>query len=328
MSFRLALLAPVLSLLLVPSGVALGQANRQPPAAPAPAPTPAPAAAPAAEADPILARVDGEPVRLSDVIAIAEELLPDNLRNANPNELLGLLPDQVRRQLVDRAITERALTNAARARRLDQDPEVARRLRRVQDQELQQALLTREIAGRITDAALRARYERDHAGTQGEEEIRARHILLTTENDAKAVLAELRRGADFATIARARSQDPGSRDGGDLGFFKKGDMVPEFANAAFALQPGQLSPAPVRSPFGWHVIRVEERRRAAARPFEQVQNEIREAMLQEEVSGAVQRIRDAAKVEMLEPPRPPGSLLNQATPPQPEQPATGQQRRR
>lgn len=321
MRCRLAFLAALMLATVLPGlgGLAWAQAPR--PAAPAPTatPAPAPAAAPVAEEDPVVARINGLPLKLSEVLATAEEVLPAELRAMPGPMLLQMLPPEVKRQLIERAITERTLVHAARAMGLDRDPEVARRLRRAEDQELQQALLSREVQGRVTDAAIRARYDRDNANPQGEEEVRARHILVPTETEAKAILAEVQRGGDFVALARSRSQDPGSREGGDLGFFKKGDMVPEFANAAFALQAGQVSPAPVRSPFGWHIIKVEERRRASARPFDDVKQEIREAMLQEEVTAVVQRIRGAAQVERLDQPPalPANSLLNQAAPPPP-----------
>ena len=316
MHCRLAVLAALTLALMLASGAALAQA--------------APVAASVVEEDPILARVDGEPLRLSAVLATAEEVLPAELRAMPPAMLLQMLPPEVKRQLVDRAVTERALVNAARRQGLDKEPEIARRLQRAEDQELTQALLTREVEGRVTDASVRARYDRDTAGQQADEELRARHILVASEAEARQLLAELQRGGDFAALARSKSQDPGSRDGGDLGFFKQADMVPEFANAAFALQAGQMTPAPVRSPFGWHIIKVEERRRATARPFDDVKQELREALLQEEVTAAVQRIRASARIERLDQPPVPaaGSLLNEAAPPAPSQPTPTQPRRR
>jgi peptidyl-prolyl cis-trans isomerase C len=266
--------------------------------------TPQTIPAPAAE-DPILARVDGEPVRLSDVLATAQDVLPP----------------EVARQLVDRTITERVLTGAARAAGLDKDAEVRRRIRRAEDQELQQAFLSREVNAAVTDAALRARYDQEAGRRQGEEEVHARHILVPTETEAKAALAEVTGGADFAEVAKRRSTDPGSRDGGDLGFFKRGDMVPEFAEAAFALQPGQISPAPIRSPFGWHVIKVEERRTAPVPSFEESRQELRQKMLAEQVEAVVTRIRSAAKVERLDQPAP--SLLDNAAPPAAAPPGAG-----
>jgi peptidyl-prolyl cis-trans isomerase C len=137
------------------------------------------------------------------------------------------------------------------------------------------------------------------------------------------VLAQLKAGADFAELARKLSTDPGARNGGDLGFFKQGDMVPEFAEVAFALKPGEVSPAPVHTQFGWHVIRVEERRTAPPPGFAQMEEELRRQLLQERVRTVVDRIRAAAVVERLDqpPPNPTRSLLENAAPPPAAPPA-------
>jgi peptidyl-prolyl cis-trans isomerase C len=283
-----------------------------------------PPSAAAAAQDPLLARVDGQEVRMSDVAAVASEVLPPELRALPPAALLQMLPPQVSRQLVDRAIAERALVAAARAAGLDRDDEVRRRIRRAEEQELQQALLTREVGSKVTDDAIRARYDQEAARRQGEPEVHARHILLPTEQAAREAMAELARGADFAEVARRRSTDPGAQGGGDLGFFKRGDMVPEFAEAAFALQPGQVSAAPVRSSFGWHIIKVEERRAAAAPSFEDAKPQLQRQMLEEGVEAMVQRVRSAAKIERLDSeaaPAPAGTLLDNAAPPPAASPA-------
>lgn len=287
---------------LLMGGPALAQA-------PAPAaPTPAPAAA-----DPVLARVDGVEIRQSDIEAEMQRLPPE-LRAVPPPVLQPLLLDQI--------ITHKALVAAARAAGLARDPEVAARLRRAEEETLQQALLLREVQPLLTEEALRARYQREAAGRPQEEEIRASHILLPTEAEARAALAELRRpGADFAEVARRRSTDPGGRNGGDLGFFKRGDMIAEFEQAAFALQPGQISANPVRTQFGWHVIRLEERRSVPAMSFEEMRDQLRQAAFEEGVNAAVERIRNAARIERLDGggARPP-SLLDGAAPPAPAQP--------
>jgi peptidyl-prolyl cis-trans isomerase C len=284
--------ALILAALLVPAGLALAQA-----------PTPAPAT------DPVLARVDGIEIRQSDVEAEMRRL-PDELRNMPPAMLQPLMLDQM--------ITQKALVAAARARGLDRDAEVVARLRRAEEETLQQALLLREVQPLLTDEALRGRYQSEIANRPAEEEIRASHILLASEADARTVLAEVRRpGADFAEIARRRSTDPGARNGGDLGFFKRGDMIPEFETAAFALRAGEISAAPVRTQFGWHVIRLEERRAVPAPSFDESREALRQQAFEEGVNAAVERIRGAATVERLDggaAPRPP-SLLDGATPP-------------
>lgn len=149
----------------------------------------------------------------------------------------------------------------------------------------------------------------------------ARHILVPTESEARAALAEVRGGADFNAVAQRRS-NRAQVHGGDLRF-RRGDMVPEFAEAAFALQPGQVSENPVRSPFGWHVIKVEARRQAAAPAFDDVAQAIRQQLLEAEVQAAVERARGAARVERfnlgtdprarpMPPSRPPGGARSPA----------------
>lgn len=308
---------------LLAASIVTISAGGAPPAASQTTTAPPPAAA-AVPQDPLLARVDGHEVRMSDVVAVASEVLPPELRSVPPGALMQMLPPEVSRQLVDRAITERALVSAARTAGLDRDDEVRRRMRRAEEQELQQALLSREVGGKVTEDALRARYEQESARRQGEPEVRARHVLAPTEAAAREAMAEIARGADFAEVAKRRSTGPGAQQGGDLGFFKKGDMVPEFAEAAFALQPGQTSAAPVRSPFGWHVIKVEERRASAGPSFEDAKPQLQRQMLEEGVEAMVQRVRSAAKIERLDSaaaPAPAGTLLDNAAPPPPTAPA-------
>jgi peptidyl-prolyl cis-trans isomerase C len=226
-------------------------------------------------------------------------------------------PAMLQPLLLDQMITHKAIVNAARARGLDRDAEVVARVRRAEEETLQQALLLREVQPLLTDEALRARYQAEIAGRPAEEEVRASHILLASEQEARAALAEVRRpGANFAEVARRRSTDPGARNGGDLGFFKRGDMIPEFEQAAFALRPGEISQNPVRTQFGWHVIRLEERRAVPAVSFDESREALRQQAFEEGVNAAVERIRAAAQVERLpggEAPRPP-TLLDGASP--------------
>lgn len=238
--------------------------------------------------DPVVARVEGEPILLSDVTAAARDL-PEQVRGTPTQVLYPLILDQI--------ISQRVIVAAARRAGLDRDPELRARIRRAEDQELQQALLTGEVMGRVTDEAVRQRFDAEVANRPTEEELRARHILVPTESEARAVIVELRGGADFAAVAARRSSGPGSREGGDLGFFRRGDMVPEFAEAAYALQAGQTSTNPVRSPFGWHVIRVEERRRSPPPSFEDVREQLRGQMIEQEVNATVERLRATARIE-------------------------------
>jgi peptidyl-prolyl cis-trans isomerase C len=240
-------------------------------------------------ADPVVAKVNGQPIHLSD-LQDAVQSLPENLRGAPPQTLYPLLLDQL--------IDGRAIVAEARKTGLDKDPAVERQMTDAADRALESAVLSKQVSPSITDAALRARYDKDIAGKPGEEEVHAKHILVDSEDQAKKIIADLKGGADFAALAKQYSKDPtAAQQGGDLGFFKKDEMVPEFANAAFALQPGQISPEPVHTQFGWHVILLVERRRAPAPTFEQARDELRQEMIKEGVKKAVAQARADVTVE-------------------------------
>ena len=191
----------------------------------------------------------------------------------------------------------------ARKQGLDKDPAVQRQMARAQEEALQSALFHRDIGPLVTDQAVRARYDRDIAGKPGEPEVHARHILVANEADATAIIAELKKGGDFAAIAKARSSDPGAAQGGDLGWFKKGDMLPEFSEAAFALKPGEVSDKPVHTSYGWHVIQVEERRTAPPPSFEQARDELRNQMIQEGVQKLLASARAGGEGGEVQPRR-------------------------
>jgi peptidyl-prolyl cis-trans isomerase C len=272
----------LLAFLLLAAPAALAQA-------PAPAAQAAQPPAAAQAPDPVVARVGGEEIRLSQLRAAVQDL-PEELRAAPEPVLLPVLLDQM--------IASRAIIAAARAEGLHNSEEVRRRVRAAEEEALQEVLIRRELEPLLTEEALRARYQRDVAAAAREEEVSARHILVATEAEARAIAIEAARpGVDFAELARRRSTGPGAREGGDLGFFRRGDMIAEFAEAAFALQPGQISPTPVRTQFGWHVIRVEARRAVEPPPFEQARAEVRARVFEESVGRIVERYRAAANVE-------------------------------
>lgn len=265
------------------------------PAATPPAPPPAPppassaSAAPAAPADVVVARVGPDEIRASE-LADAAQSLPEELRGMPAPVLYPMLLDQ----LVDR----RAIIIAARRDGFDKDPAVRRQIARATDTALQNALLTREIAPGLTDEAIKARYDRDVAGKSGEQEAHARHILVPDEDTAKKIIGELKGGADFAELAKKYSTDPaGSTNGGDLGFFKRGDMLPEFAEAAFSLKPGTYTETPVKTRFGWHVIKLEELRTAPPPSFEQVKDEVRQQLIQEGVARVLATAKQGLPIQ-------------------------------
>ncbi len=238
--------------------------------------------------DPVVARVDGAEIRFSEV-AEAAQRLPEQFRGMPPQILFPLLIDQM--------ISEAVVTQAARKAGLQDTPEVRRQMARIEDQVIQQALIGREIAEKVTEQGLRARYQREIADQPAEAEVRARHILVQTESEARAIIAALAGGADFAATAREKSRGPGAAEGGDLGFFKKEDMPEALGEAAFALQPGQVGPTPVRTQFGWHVVKVEERREQPRPSFEEAEAGLRRAASEEVAEALVQRLRGQARIE-------------------------------
>jgi peptidyl-prolyl cis-trans isomerase C len=253
-------------------------------------PQASPPAAAAPAADPVVAKVNGDSIHLSEVKA-ASETLPPNLRSM-PFEVI--YP-----KLLDSMITERVLADAARKAGLDKDPAVQRQIAATTNQVLDNALLTKVVMPSVTDQALHARYQKEIAGKPGVEEVHAKHILVESEDQAKQIITELNNGGDFAALAKKYSKDPGSAsaDGGDLGFFKKDEMVAPFAEAAFALKPGQFTQTPVHSQFGWHVILLVERRQSAPPTFEQAQDELRQEMLKDGVQQEITKARADATVQ-------------------------------
>jgi len=245
-----------------------------------------------APADPIVGRVNGQEIRLSEIVEAAQSL---------PEEYRGLPQAQLFPLLLDQAIDRRALVAVARKQGLDKDPAVQRQMATAEEMALQNALISRDIHPLVTEAALHAIYDKEYAGKTGEEEVHARHILVASEADAKKIIAELKGGGDFAAIAKARSSDPGAAQGGDLGFFKRGDMLPEFAEAAFALKPGEISDKPVKTQYGWHVIKLEERRAAPAPTFEQTHDDLRQKLIQQSVEKIVADARAGAAIERFNP---------------------------
>jgi peptidyl-prolyl cis-trans isomerase C len=239
--------------------------------------------------DPVLATVNGHPIHLSDV-KDATALLPPQARALPPQQLYPMLLEQL--------IDARALLVQAQRIGLDKDPEVQRTMQMAQERALETALLNKVVRPQVTDEAVKARYEQDNAGKSGEVEVHARHILLSDEATAKKILADLKKGGDFAALSKQYSKDPGAaQQGGDLGFFKKGDMVPEFATAAFALKDGEVAPAPVKTQFGWHLIQVLAHRTAPLPSFDEQRDELRQSMIQAAVQKQVALVRAAVKVE-------------------------------
>ncbi|MBR0776942.1 peptidylprolyl isomerase [Bradyrhizobium diazoefficiens] len=242
--------------------------------------------------DPVLAKVNGSEIKKSDV-AMAEEELGQSLAQMDP----ATKEENVLSFLIDMKI----VAKAAEDKKLGDSEEFKKRLSFARNRLLMDSLLANEGKTATTPDAMKKVYEEASKQITGEQEVRARHILVETEDEAKAVKAELDKGADFADLAKKKSKDPGSADGGDLGFFTKEQMVPEFSAVAFALEPGKISD-PVKSQFGWHIIKVEEKRSRKAPDFEQVKAQIENYVTRKAQADYVSKLRAEAKVERMDQP--------------------------
>jgi peptidyl-prolyl cis-trans isomerase C len=238
-------------------------------------------------ADPVVAIVEGRPITLSQ-LGRATQALPENLRSL-PFETLYPV-------LLDRIIDHEALVMMARRNGLEGRTDVQQDIQAATGRILEGAWLAQAATPKVTEEAIRARYNRQFANRPATEEVRARHILLTTEAEARKVLDELRRGADFATVARASSKDPDASKGGDLGFFRREQVWPGFADVAFSLQPGQIGPAPVKNEFGWHVIKVEEKRLVAPPGYAEVHGQLRQELLAVAVQQSIEQARAQLRI--------------------------------
>jgi len=170
-----------------------------------------------------------------------------------------------------------------------------------------------------TDAAIKATYDEEMKKQKPETEIHARHILVATEDEAKSALKRIMGGEEFEKVAKEVSKDPGS-EGGDLGWFTKDRMVPEFADAAFKLDVGQMSD-PVKSPFGWHLIEILDKREKTPPTFDQVKDQVSRYVVQKAQLAYVTDLRKGAKIEITEPPAPPKTDKPAAASPAPAAPA-------
>jgi len=261
------------------------------PGAAAPA-TAAPAVAPVPD-DTVLARVDGAPITQRDVRLAMEDLADRLPRVSEENR-----QDYVLSYLIDLQLGSRA----AVAEKLDTTPEFERKAAYNRNKLLLDELLAHEARKAVTPEAAQKTYQQTLRDLKPEEEVRARHILVDSEANAKAAIARLKAGEDFARVAADMSTDPGAaKSGGELGWFTRDRMAPEFSEAAFRLKPGEIS-APVKTQFGWHVIQLEERRTRPAPSFDEVKPEVEAYLARKAQQDLVLNLRSKAKIERFAPP--------------------------
>jgi len=256
----------------------------------------------ASASDPVVARVDGLDIRESQ-LAMAEDDLGADLQQ---------LPPAARREhMIDYVANILLAARAAEARNLQNSAEFKQRESFMRSKHLMGALLQDHTRNAVSEEALRKVYDEQVKPMGATEEVRARHILFRADPKdekaqaeaqarAQAALERIKKGEDFATVANELTEDPAGKDnGGDLDYFTKEQMVPEFANIAFQMHPGQVS-NPIRTPFGWHIIKLEDRRNRPVPEFEKVRSQIEAFLARRAQTELVTQLREKAKIERLD----------------------------
>jgi peptidyl-prolyl cis-trans isomerase C len=254
---------------------------------------PAPKAAPAAptQQNPLIASVNNDPIHLSDISAWIDTHVQPEQRSQIPQERLFAAA-------LDNLVSGKALQIMARKQGLDRKPEVAKQMQEAANEVLQRALLITTVKPMVNEDAIKAAYDKQYAGKPGEEEVHARHILVDSEAKANDIIAQLKAGAKFEDLAKkfGDPKDPASQQGGDLGFFKKGDMLPEFSDAAFKLKKGEYTTTPVHTKYGWHVIQVLDTRVSTPPTYDSVHDQIAQTLLRQDAQQLAAQARSAVKI--------------------------------
>lgn len=242
-----------------------------------------------AQEDEVVANLNGQPITESDLALAQQEL----------DQQFAQMPEAQRRAAALSAVIDvRLLASQAEEEGLDETETFQERMNFLRERALHTAYINENVVGAISEEEVRQRYDEEVAKLSPPEEIRARHILVETEEEAQDIIARLNEGGDFAEIAGEASQDGSAQNGGDLGYFARGSMVPAFEEAAFALEIGNYTEEPVETQFGWHVIKIEDKRTQEAPAFEQVQNQIRALIVRDRYIDAISSLRDTAELEI------------------------------
>ncbi|MDI9408562.1 MAG: peptidylprolyl isomerase [Candidatus Pacebacteria bacterium] len=245
--------------------------------------------------DTVLARVDGKEIRRSELVAILNSVL----RNADPR-LRDMPLDRIYDKLMVEVVNSKIISAAAKNDKLDKSPEVVAEVNDFQDKLLQQKYLEAKLGNKEpTEAELQGDYQKFLAANPPKEEAHARHILLKTEKQANDIIARLKKGEDFKKLADKSSIDRNAKNGGDLGFFSREEMVPEFSTAAFALKPKGFSEKPVKTEYGFHVIYLEEFRTAKPPAFAEVKEQLVNDYMQNAATKLVDDLRAKSKIEVF-----------------------------
>lgn len=242
--------------------------------------------------NPVLARIDGAEIRRSDVTKLVNTM-PPQMRQIPLEQLLPLALEQ--------AINNKIIDARTKAANLENDPDVQKQIKQARLQIVRGKYVENEIKARLTDERLKASYDEYTASFAEEEEVKAAHILVDDEKLAKNIIAKLNNGGDFAALAKEHSKDGSAEGGGVLGYFTATEVVPEFAEVAFATEVGSYTKKPVQSQFGYHVIRIDEKRKRPPQPFETVRPLIEQELQRSILDEVVDSWKTAAQIERFGP---------------------------
>jgi len=235
-------------------------------------------------ADGVAAVVNGDKISKGQV----QDLLKQN--NLKPDD------EKAYNAAVDQLVAEHLLNNAAQKANIEKSPEYKRRLAEVQQNIARSVYVDSMLKNKVTDEAVKAEYDKIKEANKGKEEVHARHILVKTEDEAKKVITDLDNGAKFEDLAKERSIDPSAKSGGDIGYFVQGQLVPAFSDAAFATPVGSYTKTPVHTQFGWHVIKVEDKRPRVIPDYKDAQERLRANLAQQDLGLLIQSL--AAKADI------------------------------
>ncbi|HEV7434584.1 MAG TPA: peptidylprolyl isomerase [Pseudorhizobium sp.] len=247
---------------------------------------------------PAFAQEDAVVAKVGDM-EIHQSELDLAIQNLDPQ--LQQLPDEQKRvAALSGAIDVKLLAQGAVDEGIDESEDFQKRLQYIKDRELHNAYFRKHVVEAVTEDEVKARYEKEIAALPKQEEVNARHILVKTEEEANDVIKQLDAGEDFAELAKEKSEDSNKSDGGDLGWFTKGRMVPEFEEAAFALEKGEYTKTPVKSQFGYHVIKLEDRRDVQPPALEQVEPQVRQLVMREKYLSIIEKAKAEREVEIMD----------------------------
>lgn len=240
----------------------------------------------------------GEAVATVNGQKITEDMFQMFARSRNRGQAMQM-NEQQRQQMLDNLVKLQVLANKAREEGVDENPDVAARMKLTEMQMLAGALLEQHMADNpITDEDLRAEYDKragDQAG--GGKEYKASHILVEKEETARDLIGQLDDGADFAELAREHSTGPSSEQGGDLGWFEPGQMVGPFSDKVAEMEKGEVTSDPVETRFGWHVIKLRDEREVQPPSFEDQRGQLQQTLQNQRIEEFVDKLRDEAQVE-------------------------------